>query len=42
MLKTKSLGDVFWAKVVNTTVYTLNQCPTKAVLNLTSEEAWLV
>jgi hypothetical protein len=40
MLKAKSLGNEFWDEVVHTSVYILNRCPTKAVLNLTPEEAW--
>jgi hypothetical protein len=40
MLKTKSLGNEFWAEAVHTTIYTLNRCPTREILNLTPEEAW--
>jgi hypothetical protein len=40
MLKAKSLGNEFWDEAVHTSVYILNRCPTKEVLNLTSEEAW--
>jgi hypothetical protein len=25
---------------VHTTIYTLNRCPTREILNLTTEEAW--
>jgi len=41
MLKTKSLGKEFWDKAIHATLYTLHQCPTKAVMNLTLEEVWL-
>jgi len=41
MLETKSLGNEFWVEEIHTTIYTLSKCPTKAVLNLTLEEAWL-
>jgi hypothetical protein len=37
MLKTKSLGNEFWAEAVHTTIYTFNRCPTRAILNLTPE-----
>jgi hypothetical protein len=40
MLKTKSLGNEFWAEALHTAVYTLNRCPTREILNLTLEEAW--
>lgn len=40
MLKTKSLANEFCAEAVHTSIYTLNQCPTKALLNLTPKEAW--
>jgi transposase InsO family protein len=40
MLKTKSLGNEFWAEAVHTTFYTLNRCLTRAILNLTREKAW--
>lgn len=40
MLKAKSLGNEFWAEAVHTSVYILNRCPTKLVLNLNPEEAW--
>jgi hypothetical protein len=40
MLKIKSLGNKFWAKAMHTTIYTLNICSTRAILNLTLEEAW--
>lgn len=40
MLMAKGLPKKFWAKAVNTTVYLLNRCPTKAVKNLTPIEAW--
>ena len=39
-LKAKSLGNEFWVEEVHTLVYTLNRCPTEAVLNLTPEESW--
>jgi hypothetical protein len=35
MLKEKKLGNEFWTKVVHTTTYTLNKCPTRAFLDLT-------
>jgi hypothetical protein len=40
MLKTKQLGNEFWAEAVHTAVYTLNRCPTRVVLDLTLKEAW--
>jgi len=40
MLQNKSLPKQFWAEVVNTVVYILNQSPMKAVLNKTPYEAW--
>ena len=40
MLYEKGLPKFFWTKVVNTTVYLLNRCPTKALLNKTLIEAW--
>jgi hypothetical protein len=39
-LKTKSLGNDFWDKPVHTTIYTLNICTTRVVLNSTPKEAW--
>ena len=41
MLKDKSLGNEFWVEAVHTSIYILNRCPTKAVLNLTPKEVWL-
>jgi hypothetical protein len=41
MLKTKYLRNEFWSEAMHIVVYTLNRCPTRAVLNLTAEEYWL-
>ncbi|RVW55367.1 Retrovirus-related Pol polyprotein from transposon TNT 1-94 [Vitis vinifera] len=40
ILYEKGLPKIFWAEAVNTTVYLLNRCPTKALLNKTPIEAW--
>ena len=40
MLYEKGLSKIFWAEAVNTAVYLLNRCPTKALLNKTPIEAW--
>ena len=40
MLKGKNLPKVFWAEAMSCSVYILNRCPTKSVLNMTPEEAW--
>jgi hypothetical protein len=40
MLKTKQLENEFWAKEVHTTIYNLNRCPTRAVIDLTPKETW--
>ncbi|KAK4388420.1 Retrovirus-related Pol polyprotein from transposon TNT 1-94 [Sesamum angolense] len=40
MLQEKHLPKAFWAEAVYTAVYLLNRCPTKAVQNMTSIEAW--
>eukprot|EP01018_Ginkgo_biloba_P001301 Gb_29290 [translate_table: standard] len=40
MLKGKNLHHSFWAEVVHTTMYVMNQSPTKAVRNIIPEEAW--
>ena len=40
MLMAKGLPKKFWAKAVNTAVYILNRCPTKAAKEMTPIEAW--
>ncbi|CAH9134446.1 unnamed protein product [Cuscuta epithymum] len=40
MLAEKGMPKMFWAEAVYTSVYLLNRCPTKAVLNKTPIEAW--
>ena len=40
MLYEKVLLKKFWVETVNTVVYLLNRCPTKALLNKTLIEAW--
>ncbi|RVW16070.1 Retrovirus-related Pol polyprotein from transposon TNT 1-94 [Vitis vinifera] len=40
MLYEKGLSKIFWAEAINTAVYLLNRCPTKALLNKTPIEAW--
>ena len=40
MLAHKNLPYKFWAEAVNTAVYILNRCPTKAVENETPYEVW--
>eukprot|EP00253_Pinus_taeda_P027098 PITA_27098 len=40
MLKAKHLPHEYWAEAITCTVYILNRCPTKAVMNRIPEEAW--
>jgi transposase InsO family protein len=40
MLFEKGMPKEFWPEAVNTAVYLLNRCPTKAVWNMTPFEAW--
>ena len=40
MMLGKGPSKIFWAEAVNTSVYLLNRCPTKAVPNQTPIEAW--
>ena len=40
MLYEKGLPKIFWVEAVNTAMYLLNRCPTKALLNKTPIEAW--
>ena len=40
MMKEKSLPTEFWGEVVATAVYLINRCPTKAVCDRISMEAW--
>ncbi|PKU75919.1 Retrovirus-related Pol polyprotein from transposon TNT 1-94 [Dendrobium catenatum] len=40
MLIAKDIPKKFWAEAVNTAVYVLNRCPTKAVKDITPIEAW--
>eukprot|EP00253_Pinus_taeda_P020833 PITA_20833 len=40
MLKAKHLPHEYWAEAVTCTVYILNRCPTKAIMNKIPEEAW--
>lgn len=40
MLYDKELPRMFWAEAVNTAVYLLNRCPTKAVSDQTPFQAW--
>ena len=39
MLKAKQLPNEYWAEVVACSVYILNRCPTKAMINKTPEES---
>eukprot|EP00253_Pinus_taeda_P010795 PITA_10795 len=40
MLKANHLPNDYWVEAVHCTIYILNRCPTKAVMNRVSEEAW--
>eukprot|EP01018_Ginkgo_biloba_P002097 Gb_06074 [translate_table: standard] len=40
MMKAKILPNSFWTKVVATSIYLLNRCPTKSVKGMTPQEAW--
>ena len=40
MLHAREMQSHFWAKAVSTAVYLKNQSPTKALSNITPEEAW--
>ena len=40
MLKAKHLPNYYWVQAVHCAVYIWNRCPTKAVMNKVSEEAW--
>ena len=40
MLQSKGLSLCFWAKVVKCANYIVNHTPTKALKNITPEEAW--
>jgi len=40
MLKAKHLPNDYWVEAVHYAIYILNRCPTKAVMNKVSEEAW--
>lgn len=40
MLKAKQLPNEYWAEAVACSVYILNRCPTKEVINKTPEGAW--
>jgi hypothetical protein len=40
MIKEKQLPNEYWAEAVACSVYILNRCPTKTVINKTPEEAW--
>eukprot|EP00253_Pinus_taeda_P031858 PITA_31858 len=40
MLKAKHLPNDYWAEAIHCAIYILNRCPTKAVMNRVSEEAW--
>jgi transposase InsO family protein len=40
MLKEKGLPKQFWAEAVACSVYLLNRCPTKSVMNMMPQEAW--
>ena len=40
MLLEKGLPKIFWGEAVNTAVYLLNRCPTKALANKTPFEVW--
>ena len=40
MLYDKGLPKIFQAEAINTIVYLLNKCSTKALLNKTPIEAW--
>lgn len=40
MLFEKGLLRSFWAEAINTTIYLINRCPTKALNNQTLFEAW--
>ena len=40
MLKEKELPSKFWIETINTTIFILNQSPTKLIQNKTLYEAW--
>lgn len=40
MLFEKGLPRSFWAEAINTTIYLINRCPTKALNNQTPFETW--
>ena len=40
MLKAKGMSAMFWGEAVSTTVFILNQAPTKALKGQTPFEAW--
>ena len=40
MMEAKHLPNEYWAEVVATTVYIMNQCPTKCVKYKFLQEAW--
>ena len=41
MMETKHLPNEYWVETVVTTVYIMNQCPTKSVKNKIPQEAWI-
>ena len=40
MLHSRNIEVHLWAEEIHTTVYILNRTPTKAIMNITPEEAW--
>ncbi|GAU42845.1 hypothetical protein TSUD_387380 [Trifolium subterraneum] len=40
MLREKSLPSFLWGEAASTTVYILNKCPTKKLVNIVPEEKW--
>lgn len=41
MLKDANISLALWAEAIHTTLYLLNQAPTKVLENITLEEAWI-
>ena len=40
MMASKHFPNEYWAEVVATAIYIMNQCPTKSVKNKVPQEAW--
>lgn len=41
MLKAKHLSNEYWAEAISCAAYIMNRCPTKSVMNMILEEAWI-